>query len=143
MIFTVGRVCLKIAGRDAGKHGVVIDVLDNHFVLVDGQTRRKKVNVKHLEPLNKIVEIKTGASHEQVVNVLTEAGINIVERKPKQAAEKPTKQKKIKSASVKGSPTEEKKNKKAADKKKDTPITDTAKETPTTKEKKKKQTKEE
>lgn len=36
----IGRVCIKIAGRDAGMKCVVVEQLDNNFVLIDGQTRR-------------------------------------------------------------------------------------------------------
>ncbi len=47
----VGTVCLKIAGRDAGMKAVVVEKLDKEFVLIDGQVRRRKCNIKHLEPL--------------------------------------------------------------------------------------------
>ncbi len=47
-IFSVGRMCVKIAGRDAGRKCVVVEQLDDVFVLVDGNVRRKKVNVKQL-----------------------------------------------------------------------------------------------
>lgn len=38
----VGRVCVKTAGRDATKLCVVVEEIDETFVLVDGNTRRKK-----------------------------------------------------------------------------------------------------
>ena len=38
----VGRVCVKIAGRDAGKKAVVVEKIDSNFVLIDGQTRRRR-----------------------------------------------------------------------------------------------------
>ncbi|MBW2970024.1 50S ribosomal protein L14e [Candidatus Woesearchaeota archaeon] len=81
----VGRVCLKIAGRDAGLKCVVVDVLDN-FVLIDGQTRRRKCNPVHLEPLDQKLDIEKGASHEQVVSAFKELKIKIVDRKPKAKA---------------------------------------------------------
>ena len=49
-IFSVGRVCVKIAGRDAGRKCVVVQQVNDHYVVVDGNTRRKKVNINHLEP---------------------------------------------------------------------------------------------
>ena len=69
MAFDIGTVCVKIAGRDAGKTCVVVDTLEGGFVLVDGDTRRRKVNVKHLEPTG-TVEVKKGASHETVMTAL-------------------------------------------------------------------------
>lgn len=49
----IGQVVTSRAGRDSGKFYVVIDVLDDRFVLVaDGETRRlknpKKKNKRHL-----------------------------------------------------------------------------------------------
>ncbi len=66
----IGRICVKLAGRDAGKKAVVIDVLDEPYVLVDGEVRRKKCNVKHLEPLDETIEIKKNATHSEVLEAL-------------------------------------------------------------------------
>lgn len=66
----IGRICVKIAGRDAGKKAIIIDVLNEPFVLIDGEVRRRKCNVKHLEPLNKIIEISKNASHTEVLKTL-------------------------------------------------------------------------
>jgi large subunit ribosomal protein L14e len=57
-MYQIGRLCVKLAGRDARKKCVIIDVLDNNFVMIDGQTRRKKCNIRHLEPLDKVLKIK-------------------------------------------------------------------------------------
>lgn len=102
-LFEVGRVCVKIAGRDARKKCVVVEVLDNNFVLVDGETRRRKCNVAHLEPLNMAVEVSSGADNAAVVAALKEAGIVCVEKKAanKGAKEKPKKQKARKKAAKK------------------------------------------
>ena len=90
----IGRLCVKIAGRDAGKKGVIIDILDDKFVLVDGETRRRKVNVLHIEPLNQVVEIKKNASHDEVAKALKELGIEARETKPKPKTQKPIKKRK-------------------------------------------------
>ena len=66
ILFSVGRLCLKLAGRDAGRKCVVVEILDDSFVLVDGDVRRKKVNLKHLEPLAQTLELPNNASHEEV-----------------------------------------------------------------------------
>ena len=66
----IGRVCVKIAGRDAGKKCVIVDVLGKEMVMIDGETRRRKCNIAHIEPLDKKVDIKKGASHEEVLAAL-------------------------------------------------------------------------
>ena len=85
-MFEVGRVCLKLAGRDAGKRCIIVDVQDNKFVLIDGETRRRKCNVKHLEPLNTVVKIRKAASHENVAEEFNKLGFGLWKTKPKKAA---------------------------------------------------------
>ena len=97
-IFSVGRVCVKIAGRDAGRKCVVLQQLDNHYVLVDGNTRRKKVNINHLEPLDQMLEVKESASHAEIVSVFEKSGWESWEKKSKKPAAKP---KKIKASRAK------------------------------------------
>ena len=101
-MFDVGRLCVKTAGRDAGKHCVVVEVVDENFVLVDGETRRRKVNVKHLEPLGKMVELG-GTSHADVKVAFEKLGMKVLETKKKEKKEKPRKVRKGKK------PTEKKK----------------------------------
>ncbi len=69
-MYEVGRVVMKIAGRDAGRIGVIIKVIDDKFVMIDGFTRRKKVNVKHLMPLKKTINIKEEATREEILPLL-------------------------------------------------------------------------
>jgi len=79
----IGRVCMKLAGRDAGQIGVIVDVLEGNIVVIDGQVRRRKCNILHLEPTGKKVTIEKGASHNHVVAALKHLGIEVVERKTK------------------------------------------------------------
>lgn len=79
----IGRVCVKIAGRDAGLKCVVIDVLDRTFVMIDGQTRRRKANVLHLEPMAEKLGIEKNASHEDVVKAFKSLNVEIAQRKAK------------------------------------------------------------
>jgi large subunit ribosomal protein L14e len=74
-MLTVGRLCVKTAGRDAMGHCVVVEEIDNNYVLVDGNVRRKKVNKNHLEPLTKTLDIKKGADTKTVQKALEDAGI--------------------------------------------------------------------
>lgn len=77
----IGRICVKIAGRDAGKECIVIENIDSNFVMIDGNTRRKKCNIKHLQLLPKIIKIKERAGHEEVKSAMESAGIKISEKK--------------------------------------------------------------
>ena len=93
----IGQLCVKIAGRDAGKKCVIIDEIDDTYVMIDGQTRRKKCNIKHLEPLDKIVKVKKNASNSDVVKVFKRLKIIVEEKKEapkKEKTKKPVKRKK-------------------------------------------------
>lgn len=92
----VGQVCIKTAGRDSGKKGVIVDLLDENFALIDGQVRRRKCNMKHLEPLKAKIKIDKNAPHETVVAELKKIGIEVTERKTKEKKEKPKKARKVK-----------------------------------------------
>ena len=75
----VGRICFKQAGREIGKKCVVIDVMDKSFVLVTGPKKvtgikRRRVNIVHVMPLQDKVDVKRGASDEEVTSVLESAG---------------------------------------------------------------------
>jgi len=53
-----GRVCVKIAGRESGKKCVIVDVIDENFVeIVGNEVKNKRCNIKHLEPVDKTVEV--------------------------------------------------------------------------------------
>jgi len=92
-----GRLCLKIAGRDAGKYCVIVDNVDASFVMIDGNVKRKKCNIKHLEPLDKVLKIKKGASTATVHEAMKKEKIKLITTKPKaKKSEKPKKQRKVK-----------------------------------------------
>ena len=107
-MFEVGRVCMKIAGRDAGKVGVVIDKIDDNYVLIDGQTRRRKCNISHLEVTSHVVKVKKNASNAEVAKALSELKIEVIAKKDSKKESKP-RPKKIK---VKKSDLREEKPKK-------------------------------
>lgn len=114
----VGRVCVKIAGRDAGKFCVVVDVKDR-MAEVDGQTRRRKVNMAHLEPTKDKVDVKKGASFADVQKALKALKIECRETKPRKAGPKPVRQRKQhnKKADKKAKPKAAKKEEPKAEKK--------------------------
>ena len=92
----VGRVCIKMLGRDAGKECVIIKILDDKYVLIDGNTRRKKVNIKHIEPLNKVIKIKEEASTEEVLKAFEKEGIPVTKNLSSKSSEVAKKENKAK-----------------------------------------------
>ena len=77
----VGRLAVVIAGRRAGEKVVIVDVIDRNFVLVTGaglnKVKRRRMNVKHLEPLPERVNIERGAPDEEVKAALESAGVSL------------------------------------------------------------------
>jgi large subunit ribosomal protein L14e len=74
----VGRLCVKQLGRENGKKCVIIDVMDKSFVLVTGpkkvtgQTQASQHKPCHASTDK--IELKQGASDEEVVQTLETAG---------------------------------------------------------------------
>jgi len=74
----VGRICVKLLGREAGKKCVIVDVVDKNFVLITGPkavtgVRRRRTNLDHLRSTPEIVELKKGAADDEVEKALTKA----------------------------------------------------------------------
>jgi large subunit ribosomal protein L14e len=75
----VGRICVKLSGREAGRKCVVVDLTDKSFVLITGPkevtgVKRRRANINHIEPLQDSIEIQRGASDEEVTEALKSAG---------------------------------------------------------------------
>ena len=75
----VGRLCVKQLGRELGKKCVIIDVMDKSFVLITGPkkvsgVKRRRVNINHVMPLQDKIDIKRGASDDEVAQALEAAG---------------------------------------------------------------------
>jgi large subunit ribosomal protein L14e len=71
----VGRICVKVSGREAGKKCVIVDVMDKSYVLISGPkkvtgVRRRRTNVNHVEPLSDKIEIERGASDDELESAL-------------------------------------------------------------------------
>jgi len=76
-IIDIGRICVKLTGREAGKKCVIVDVVDKNFVLVTGPkqlngVKRRRVNVNHIEPTERKVNIRRGETDEELVKALDE-----------------------------------------------------------------------
>ncbi len=113
----VGRLCLKLAGRDSGKKCVIVEILDKNFVKIDGQTRRRKCNVLHIEPLKEVIKIKKGASHDEIKSEFKKLGIEIVDTTPKEKKQRPKKSRKERKIEEKQKTEIKKETKKKTDKK--------------------------
>jgi len=84
-VIDIGRICVKIAGREAGRKCVIVDIINENFVVVTGPkaltgVKRRRVNVKHIEPTPHKINISKGASDEEVISALEKSGL-IVEMK--------------------------------------------------------------
>lgn len=76
----VGRICVKISGREAGRKCVIVDIIDENFVIITGPksisgVKRRRCNINHLEVLDKKINISKGASDEEVYKALEETGL--------------------------------------------------------------------
>ncbi|MCD6340627.1 MAG: 50S ribosomal protein L14e [Desulfurococcales archaeon] len=76
----VGRICIKLRGREAGKKCVIVDIIDDRFVLITGPkqltgVKRRRVNIDHIEPTDKKIDIEKGTSDEEVLKAIESAGL--------------------------------------------------------------------
>jgi large subunit ribosomal protein L14e len=80
-MFDVGRICMKVAGREAGRVCVVVSKeKDKEFVVVTGpkivtKVRRRKCNVRHLEPTPVFIKIGENATDSEVMKAYEKDGI--------------------------------------------------------------------
>ncbi|UCD02132.1 MAG: 50S ribosomal protein L14e [Promethearchaeota archaeon] len=88
-VYDIGRICVKTMGREAGYYCVIVDIIDKNYLLIDGlKVRRRRINYKHIEPIKENVEIKKGASHEEVEAAIKKAKL---EKKMKEIVSIPIK----------------------------------------------------
>jgi large subunit ribosomal protein L14e len=124
-MFSVGRICMKTAGREAGKFCIIVDAVDDKFVLITGplavtKVKRRKCNIEHLEPTPEIIKIKKNASDEEVISayrkegVFEKLGTKAPAEKDIQAANEMEKKRVV---MLKEKPKEEKKEEKAKEEK--------------------------
>ena len=76
----IGRIAVKVAGREAARKCVIVRVVDKNFVVVTGPrsltgVRRRRANIAHLAFTPFKVEIPENASDEQVLEALEKAGL--------------------------------------------------------------------
>lgn len=108
-LLAVGRLVVKIAGRDAGRTGVIVNILDEKHVLIDGGTRRKKANVNHLELLAQTIELKDNATHDEVKKTFEQLQLPVWDTKKKPATVRPRQVRKGKTKTAEAIPQPEEK----------------------------------
>jgi large subunit ribosomal protein L14e len=76
----IGRICVKVAGRETGKKCVVVDLVDKSFILITGpkavtNVKRRRTNITHVEPTQDIIKINRGATDNEITEALKAAGL--------------------------------------------------------------------
>ena len=76
----VGRICMKIAGREAGCYCVIVDKIDDNFVLITGpktvtRVKRRKCNIDHIEPTEHRVDINPKADDTSIESLWKSSGL--------------------------------------------------------------------
>lgn len=76
----VGRICVKTAGREAGRYACVLKKVDENFVLITGPrsltgVKRRRCNVEHLEPTPHSVSVKADDTDKAVIQAYQKAGL--------------------------------------------------------------------
>jgi large subunit ribosomal protein L14e len=79
-LYETGRICVKVVGREAGSHCVVVEQKETNYVMITGPkhitgVRRRLCNIRHLEPLETVLEISAGADDETVEKAIADAGL--------------------------------------------------------------------
>jgi len=75
-----GRIVLKIAGREAGKYAVILDNIDDNFVLITGPksitgVKRRKCNIDHIEPTENKFNIEPKVDDASIENLWRSSGL--------------------------------------------------------------------
>lgn len=78
----IGQICVKFLGKESGKICVVVDRIDDNFVLIDGQVKRRRCNILHIKTLDKKIEINSNESTEKIKKELIKLGYEIKEKAP-------------------------------------------------------------
>ena len=82
----IGRVVIKLAGKEAGRLGVIVDQVNNSFVIVDGNFKRRKAKDYWTNVQNALTEARQIMDAHQFErlpsgNTLTELGHSTLAKK--------------------------------------------------------------
>ncbi|MDY1591152.1 MAG: 50S ribosomal protein L14e [Methanofastidiosum sp.] len=80
MAMEIGRVCTKLLGREADKNCVIVEIVNKNFVVVSGPkeltgVKRRRCNVKHLEPWDLKINVEKGASDDTLKEAIQKANV--------------------------------------------------------------------
>ena len=93
----VGRLGVKLTGREAGKKCIIVEQVDKNFVMIDGNVKRRKCNITHIELLPEKLDIKSGASTDEVKKLFKDKGIldekkvGVAKKRARKGGDKPKK----------------------------------------------------
>lgn len=76
-LFEIGTVTVITQGRRTGKKAVVVDIIDENYVLITGPesmsgVKRRRMNIKHLMPLDLNLDIERGVGDETILEAIKE-----------------------------------------------------------------------
>jgi large subunit ribosomal protein L14e len=75
MILDVGRVCMKVKGKNAGNYCVIVEKPEKNMVTIEGRDIEKtKVNILHIEPMPTILKIGKSAKKDEITKALEKEG---------------------------------------------------------------------
>lgn len=79
-LFEIGTVTVITQGRRTGKKAVVVDIIDENYVLLTGPeslsgVKRRRMNIKHLMPLDLNLDIERGVGDETILETIKERGL--------------------------------------------------------------------
>ncbi len=79
-MYEAGRICLKIAGREAGKYCVIVESVDDNFVMITGPkavtgVKRRKCNIDHIEPTENKIDIASKADDASIEGLWKSSGL--------------------------------------------------------------------
>lgn len=104
-----GRVCMKLVGREAGKYCVILKKIDDNYVMIDGDVRKRKCNLKHLELIDVVLNVKATATKADILKLLKSTGF--VKEIKKEKTKKEKKPKPVKKRVLKFKKKQEEKQK--------------------------------
>lgn len=75
-----GRIVLKIAGREAGRYAVIVENVNDNFVLISGPKsitgiKRRKCNIEHVEPTEHKLDVDSKADDATLENLWRGSGL--------------------------------------------------------------------
>ncbi len=77
----IGRLCVKLSGREAGRECIIVGVEKGNFVVIDGNVKRRRCNLIHLDISEKVIKIKKDASTSDLQSAMEKEGIKVIKRK--------------------------------------------------------------